>query len=117
MGSLGIARAGMIYNLTCSVSNAVDGLANSPIATWTTGGVTIYNSNNISVSNNMNNSTSTLTFNPLKTSHHGRYSCNGTLTSPALDTPVMYSTVEELRVQSKCILYSLINSSIKVLVL
>lgn len=81
----------------------VDSLINSPIATWSIGGDPISNSGNISVSTSTNDGTTvtTLHFNPLKTSHHGRYICNGTLTSPALDTPLMVSTVKVLHVQSK----------------
>ena len=101
--SFGINRAGLSYSLSCIVSKVVDGLRliNSPIATWSIGGEAISNSDNVSVSNGMNNGTTTLHFNPLKTSYHGRYICNGTLTSPALDTPLMSSTLEVLRVQSK----------------
>lgn len=90
-----------MYNLTCTVLKAVDGLINSPIAIWSTWGEIISNSDNISVSSSMNNATTTLHFNPLKTLHQGRYNCNGTLTSPALDTPLMSSTMEILHVQSK----------------
>ena len=104
--SSGIIRAGLTYNLTCIVSKAIDGLINFPIATWSTGGDAISNGDNISVSNSVNNGTTTLHFNPLKTSHHGRYICNGTLNSPALDTLLMSSTVEVLHMQSKhsCVL-------------
>ena len=87
MGSSGTARTGMIYNLTCTVSKTVDGLMNSPTATWTTaGGVAVSNENGITVSTMTTSETavSTLTFNPPRTSHNERYSCDGTLTSPAL---------------------------------
>ena len=101
--SSGIARAGMSYNLTCTVSKTVDGLLNSPTATWTIGGVAVSDGNGITVST-MSTETaavSTLTFDPLRTSHDGRYSCDGTLTSPALDMPLSSSTVIEHNVQSR----------------
>ena len=61
--SSGIIRAGLIYNLACIVSKAIDGLINFPIATGSTGGDAVSNDDNISVSNNMNNGTATLHFN------------------------------------------------------
>ena len=104
VSSSGTARAGVIYNLTCTVSKTVDGLSISPTATWmTTGGVAVSNGNGITVSTRTMDETavSTLTFDPLRTSHGGRYSCNGTLTSPALDSPLSPSTRIEHNVQSK----------------
>ena len=92
----------MVYSLTCIVSKIV-GLINSPTATWTTGGVVVTNGNGITVSDTTEDVivTSTLTFNPLRTSHKGSFECSGTLTSPALDATLMPSTTEELEVQSK----------------
>ena len=99
----GTARAGMIYNLTCTVSKRVGGLINSPTAMWTTGGMAVSDGNDITVSTITTDTTttSTLTFDPLRTSHGGSYSCSGTLTSPALETPLTSSTLEEHRVQSE----------------
>ena len=99
----GTARAGKIYKLTCTVSKTVDGLINTPTVTWTTGGVAATNGNGITVSTMTTDtaSNSTLTFDPLRTSHDGRYSCDGTLTSAALDTTLMPSTVETLQVHSE----------------
>ena len=99
----GTTRAGMVYNLTCNVSKTVTGLINSTTATWTTGGVAVANGNGITVSTMSTSETtiSTLTFDPLKTSHNGEYSCDGTLTSRALDEPLMPSMMVELNVQSK----------------
>ena len=97
----GTARAGMVFNLTCTVSK-VDGLINSPTATWTTGsgGVAVSNGNGISVSNGLT-ATSTLTFDPLRTSHNGAYMCIGSLNSPALQMPLTTSALGEHRVQSR----------------
>ena len=109
VSSSGTAIAGMVYNLTCTISKTVSGLTNSPTATWTTvgenGGVAITNRNGITVSNIIFNETarSTLTFDQLRTSHNGRYICDGTLTSPALETELMRSTVETFFVQSEMI--------------
>ena len=93
----------MVYSLTCNVSKTVDGLINSPTATWTTGGEAVTNGNGITVSIMTTNETadSTLIFDLLRTSHDGSYSCDGTLTSPALGTELMHSIVETLLVQSE----------------
>ena len=100
----GIARAGMIYNLTCNVSKIVDGLINSPTATWTTaGGVTVSNGNDITVLTMVNDefSSSTLIFDPLRTSHEDNYNCGGTLTSPALEIALTSSSPGKVSVESE----------------
>ena len=103
VSSSGTARAGMVYSLICTVSKTVGGLINSPTATWTTGGVAVSNGNGITLSNTTDDmtATSTLTFDPLRTSHEGRFVCGGTLTSPALDTVLMPSTTRDLEIKSK----------------
>ena len=97
------ATAGMVYSLICNVSKTVSGLIDSPIATWTTGGVAVTNGSGITVTNTIGDTTvtSSLTFDPLRTSHEGSFVCNGTLTSPALDTALMSSATENLEIQSK----------------
>ena len=103
ISSSGRATAGMVYSLTCTVSKTVGGLTYSPTALWTTGGVAITNGNGITVSGTTGDMTvtSTLIFDPLRTSHEGSFVCSGTLTSPALDTALMPSATEDLEIQSK----------------
>ena len=103
VSSSGTATAGMVYSLTCNVSKTVGGLTGSPTAIWTTGGVAVTNGNGITVSGTTGDTTvtSTLTFDPLRTSHEGSFVCSGTLISPALDTALMPSTMEDLEIQSK----------------
>ena len=103
VSSSGIARAGMVYNLTCNVSKTLDGLINSPTATWTTGGVAVSNGIGITVSTMATSETtiSVLTFDPLRTSHNEQYSCDGSLTSPGLEEPLIHSVMVEVRVQSE----------------
>ena len=104
ISSSDIARAGTIYNLTCTVSKTVNGLSNSPTATWmTTGDVAVSNGNGITVSTMTTSEVAitTLTFDPLRTSHNGRYICDGSLTSPALQAPLMPSMLVEHSVQSR----------------
>ena len=100
----GTARASMVYSLTCTVSK-VDGLANSPTASLVTsiGMMPVSSGNGITVSTSSDGTSavSTLTFDPLRTSHNGAYICVGSLNSPALEMPLMPSDEEELTVQSK----------------
>ena len=107
----GTAIAGMVYNLTCTVTK-VDGLINSPTASWTTGTgmMPVSNGNNITVatSSDVLSAVSTLTFDPLRTSHNGAYMCVGSLDSPALQMPLTAAVEEELSVQSK--FKSLVNN-------
>ena len=97
------ATAGMVYSLICNVSKTVSGLIDTPTATWTTGGVAVTNGSGITITNTTGDTTvtSTPTFDPLQTSHEGGFVCNGTLTSPALDTALMSSATENLEIQSK----------------
>ena len=103
MSRSGAARAGMIFNLTCTVFKTVDGLINSPTATWTTGGVAVSNGTNIAVLTMVVNAyaVSTLTFDPLRASHQGNYRCGGSLASPALGMERTDFTSEQLSVQSE----------------
>ena len=100
---MGIARAGTVYNLTCTV-HKVDGLVNSPTASWinVTGMMPVSSGNGITVSTSSDgvSAVSTLTFDPLRTSHSGAYICVGSLNFTALRTPLMSSVEEELSVQS-----------------
>ena len=111
VSSLGTARAGMVYNLFCTVTKTVGGLINSPTATWTTGRVAVTNGNGITVSTLVTSETAilTLTFDPLRTSHNGQYSCDGTLTSQALDETLTPSMTMELRVQSQLYVHVLLK--------
>ena len=97
----------MVYSLICNVSKTVGGLTDSQTAMWTTEGEAVTNGNGITVTDTTGDTTvtSTLTFDPLRTSHEGSFVCSGTLTSPALDTALMPSATEDLEIRSKAILY------------
>ena len=53
---------------------------------------------------------STLTFSPLKTSHAGSYRCEGSVTSPALEQPLVSSDTWELTVRSKSLILYMCKS-------
>ncbi len=84
----GSGKAGEVYNLNCSILKKIDGLAHNPIATW------IINGEDLQEGSDVN---SVLYYYPLKTSHAGNYSCNGSLTS--LAPPHQISALEYYRLK------------------
>lgn len=94
-----------MYTLTCNVS-AISGLMNSPSAVWTDGTMNISDGSGVTVSTTTASSysISVLTFDPLKTSHGGVYTCVGAVGSPALYSPQTDSMEETVTVQSELII-------------
>jgi hypothetical protein len=93
----------MVYSLTCNVSKAVDGLTNSPNAMWTSGGETVTNGNGTTVSTVISNETaiSTLTFNPLRTSHSKFYNCTGSVDLVVHSSALFASMSRRVNIQSE----------------
>ena len=86
-------QVGENYTLTCGVpTKERTGLINAPKAQW------FYNK--LPASDEANEQ-STLTFSPLKTSHAGSYRCEGSVTSPALEQPLVTNSNWNLTVRSK----------------
>ena len=96
----GSNRTGGIYNLSCFILKRINGLALNPTATWTVNGEHIQERSGIDVYAFEVNQ-SILTFNPLKTSHAGNYSCCGNLTSPAPPHQFSVFSYHPLRVSSE----------------
>ena len=99
----GIATAGEMYSLTCNVS-AISGFMNAPSVAWTVegGSINTTSGSGISLSNSTGAlfSLSSLTFDPLRTSHGEVYTCGGSIASPALETPRTTDMQERVTVQS-----------------
>ena len=79
----------------------MSGLTETPTAQW-------FDSNGLVIEGYSVLSTkgqSTLTFSPLKTSHAGSYRCEGSVTSPALEEPLVISDTWELTVTSKSLIF------------
>ena len=75
----------------------MSGLTETPTAQW-------FDNKGLVIEGNRVLSTgrqSTLTFSPLKTSHAGNYRCEGSVSSSALEQPLLISKIWELRVESK----------------
>ena len=104
IGAQGNPLAGDVYSLTCTATELIDGLTNSPTLQWLNGtGQPVTNgmlgdaiSTNTSV-------TQTLTFNSLLTSDGGEYTCKAMLQSPAEEGGIMNCTTETVTVQSQSI--------------
>ena len=90
--------AGSDFTLICIISETIRGLTNRPTAKWlkfdyqpvTSGdGITVHNAN----------STSNLTFNPLRATTETEYICAGNLTSPAQETPIQVTKVTNFTIE------------------
>ena len=87
--------AGDSNNFTCIVSKNISGLEHLPLAAW------VENDTEITEQGESN---ATLTFNVLNTSHGKLYTCRGSLSSPALSTPLISMRNYSLIVKSKLLL-------------
>ena len=83
------------------MSKTVDGLINSPIAMWIIPSNSEQNDHSSISTLTIEPSTSILTFDPLKTSHGGNYTCRGTLSSLASIEPLKVYSSKQVTVQSK----------------
>ena len=86
----GTAEVGQSYSLSCSVSGA-DSLNATIIYRW-------YNES--SNPRSQVGTTSTYTFNPLRSYHAGQYTCEVTITTPFLDGDLSRSVMQNITVQS-----------------
>ena len=75
----------------------MSGLTETPTAQWFDSKGLITEGNGVLSTGGQ----STLTFSPLKTSHAGSYRCEGSVTSPALEQPLVTNSTWELTVRSK----------------
>lgn len=84
------------YSLVCSIQKKTNGLINEPTASWNftqeIDGVTI---------NNIFSEKSVLTFEPLRLSHAGKYTCHGQLSLPAYPRNLSIQKHLSVVVQSK----------------
>ena len=102
--SEGSDTAGESYVLTCAVMEEVEGLTNMPSLQWLDPSDQVVDGEGITVGQLQQNETTAtlvLTFDPVRTSHGGEYTCQGTLESPP--GPLMNTSEQTVTVQSKCI--------------
>ncbi len=78
----GEVTAGQTYFLTCNVTEIIDGLTDSPVVEWLNDTGTVMD---LSVTDLGTSASQRITFNPLQTSHAGKYTCRATLDSPAVE--------------------------------
>ena len=114
VNSQGSTTAGGSYTLTCTIMEEVVGLTNMPSLQWqNSSGQEIVNGEGITVGEVQQTDTTAilvLTFDLVRTSHGGEYSCQGTLDSPP--GLLMNTSEQTVTVSSKCIVLKL-NSVIK----
>ena len=103
--SEGSDTAGESYVLTCTVMEEIEGLINMPSLQWLNSlDQVVTNGEGITVGQIQRTDTTAtlvLTFDPVRTSHVGNYTCQGTLESPP--GPLMNTSEQTVTVQSKCI--------------
>ena len=100
--SSGASTAGQAYTLTCTVT-VVENLVVGPTLEWLDTDTNIVGGNDITVGppiTTNTNSTLTLTFNPLYTSHGGRYTCRASINISAISLSNSNETFDVV-VQSK----------------
>ena len=102
----GSSIAGSVYSLVCTVK-VVDGLVVVPDVMWMKDGRVLVNGTNTTLMTRTTsgaNSTLNLTYNLLRTSHGGQYTCNTTISFQQLPLLVFRtSTLVNLSVGSKYI--------------
>ena len=108
---VGTSIAGSTFTLTCTVQKTSDGFRNSPMPQWTVKGQRTAVTENDDITINTVSSTSNLTFNPLRTSHGGVYTCRGNLTIPALTHQYSLEESQEVKVKSKAIILLFLSIS------
>ena len=104
IGAQGNLLAGDMYSLTCTATELIDGLTNSPTLQWLNGTGQPFTNGMLGDTISTNTSvTQTLTFSPLLTSDGGEYTCEAMLQSPAVEGGIENSTTEAVTVQSQSI--------------
>ena len=107
---------GQIVKIRCVISEAVSGLSSRPVAQWlNSDGSNIVIGNGVSLdgpSSQPSLTTLTLVFNTLRTSHAGTYVCQGSLSSPALFSPLVKAEEYDIIVQSELLCSTLTSRSV-----
>lgn len=103
----GEAIAGQQYRLFCTVTFPL-GLTNPITVQWYDSNGVVSSGNGITVGGvlmSATNITSSITFNPLRTSHGGQFSCRATITSSAPPYSLTRSVDIDILVAGKLIIY------------
>ena len=105
IGAQGNLLAGDVYSLTCTATELIDGLTNSPTLQWLNGtGQPVTNGMLGDTMSTNTSVTQTLTFSSLLTSDGGEYTCEAKLQSPAVEEGIIVnSTTQTVTVQSQSI--------------
>ena len=108
------ASLGQSLRIDCIITETVNGLSASPVLQWLHNGSDVVVGGGVILDGpNFQSTLTTLTlvFNALRTSHAGRYICRSSLTSPALFSPLVKTSDQNISVQSKPGGYALVHTS------
>ena len=93
--------AGKMYQLLCTATVA-DGIQSTPVLQWkNSSGSLIATDSDIQVGPPTSNSLA-LEFNVIRVIHSGQYTCEATLYTLALESPLTSSAVHTVDIDSKC---------------
>ena len=92
--------AGMQHRLYCNATKAYTGLSEDPMLTWYHDGAVVSGGDGISLVTIVSGM-QTLTFDVLRTSHAGNYTCEVSLSSPALNDSLTVDAIITVPVSSK----------------
>ena len=101
--SSGVSTAGQAYTLTCTAT-VIENLVVEPALEWLARDRNVVGGNDITVRPSVTmgtNTTLTLIFNPLRTSHGGRYTCRASINIPAISFSNSSEADSDVIVQSK----------------
>ena len=101
----GASTAGQAHILTCTAT-VVENLVVEPTLEWLDTDRHVVGDNDISVGSSVTtgtNTTLTLTFDPLHTSHGGRYTCRARINIPAISFSNSNEANSDVNVQSKSV--------------
>ena len=95
--------AGLQHRLYCNATKTYAGLSEDPMFTWYKDGAVVSGGDGISLVTTVSGTTETqtLTFDALRTSHTGDYTCEVSLSSPALNNSLTVDGIITVPVPSK----------------
>ena len=101
VSTMGTATAGESYTLTCTVMEEIVGLTNKPSLQWLNSSGDVIVGREDIIGQTDNTAMLVLTFDPVRTSDGGDYTCEGTLESPP--GMLVNDTEQMVTVLSKCV--------------
>ena len=103
----GEPTAGQTYSLTCTVTEVIDALTNSPAVEWLNSPVAVMD---LSVDDPGTSASQRITLDPLQSSYGGEYTCRATLDSPAVEGgTITTADMQTVTVKSKLVFHVIVS--------